>query len=170
MSVALFVGRFQPFHNGHLLAIEEILKENEKVVIVIGSAGQKNTYENPFSLEEREEMIRASLSARGIKDFEIRNVRDFNDDKLWTQAVKRVCRFDTVYSQNPWTLECFEKNKIRTKRHNLYNEKEYNGTQIRKMIAGGEEWKDLVPSEVYGYMKRKGGEERIRKLSRNSKA
>ena len=60
-KTGLFIGRFQPFHNGHLKAIENILEVCEKVIIVIGSAQEKNTPKNPFSSTQRVEMIKAVL-------------------------------------------------------------------------------------------------------------
>ncbi len=164
MTTALFVGRFQPFHLGHLLAIEEILRQNDRVIIVIGSAKQHDTPENPFSLHERTGMIRDSLRARGIRDFEIGSIHDYNDDKLWTGALKRAYEFDAVYSQNPWTLECFERNGVRVKRHRLYHKKEYSGVNIRKRIAAGKEWRDLVPPQVRDSILKIKGEDRIRRL------
>jgi len=164
MTTALFVGRFQPFHMGHLLAIEEILKKHEKVIIIIGSAHDKNTQKNPFSVEERIEMVRDALEARGITSFEISSLEDFHDDRLWTTAIMKAYRFDVIYSQNPWTLECFRKNGVKVKKHRLYEEKKYSGTGIRKRIASGKGWKQLVPEEVYDYIRKIGGEERIRKL------
>ncbi len=164
MSKALFVGRFQPFHLGHLLAIEEILRKNDRVIIIIGSARQRNTPENPFSVEERIEMIKNSLLARGIRDFEIDSLHDFNDDKMWTAAIKRAYRFDAVYSQNPWTIECFKRNGMHVKKHRLYHKRKYSGMNIRKMIAAGKDWKELVPPEVYDFIKKIKGEGRIKKL------
>jgi len=33
----LFVGRFQPFHKGHLRAVKDILGKVDELVIVVGS-------------------------------------------------------------------------------------------------------------------------------------
>ena len=164
MAIALFVGRFQPFHRGHMLAIREILGKNDKVVIVIGSAQQSKTPPNPFSVGERAEMIKNSLEAVGIEDFEITPLRDFNDDRLWTSTIKRTCKFDVAYSCNPWTLRCLEKNGAKVKRHRLYQARKFSGAEIRKRILLGRDWKDLVPPEVHGYLKKIKGDERIRKL------
>jgi nicotinamide-nucleotide adenylyltransferase len=164
MTNALFVGRFQPLHLGHLRAVEEILRHNDHVIIIIGSARQHDTKENPFSLHERTGMIRDSLRARGIRDFEIGSLHDYNDDKLWTGALKKAYEFDAVYSQNPWTLECFKRNGVRVKRHMLYQKRKYSGVNIRKMIAEGKEWRDLVPPEVRDSILKVKGEERIRRL------
>ncbi|MEM1589096.1 MAG: adenylyltransferase/cytidyltransferase family protein, partial [Candidatus Bathyarchaeia archaeon] len=45
----LFVGRFQPFHKGHLQAVKEILDEVDELVIVVGSAQYSHRIDNPFT-------------------------------------------------------------------------------------------------------------------------
>ena len=169
MKKALFVGRFQPFHIGHMLAVEEILRHNDHVIIIIGSARQKGTLENPFSVEERIGMIKDSLLAEGISDFEISSVEDFHDDKLWTSAIMKAYKFDIVYSQNPWTIECFRKNGIKVKRHRLYHKRLYSGVSIRKRIAKGKDWCELVPLQVYEHIQDIKGEERIRELMKTAR-
>ncbi len=162
---ALFVGRFQPFHNGHLKVIKDILKENREVIIVIGSAQEKNTLENPFSEEERKRMVELALKEAGIRNYKIISVRDFNDDEKWVRAIQKVTDFDVVYTMNPWTKRCFEKFGIPVKTHELYEKGVYSGTEIRKRMIRGSEWKHLVPRSVAKFIKSVKGEERIRKLS-----
>lgn len=166
MSNALFVGRFQPFHLGHLRAIEEILSKHDHVVIIVGSARQHDTPDNPFSIVERIEMIKRSMEAGGIKDFEIDSLEDFNDAALWTTAIMDAYKFDAVYSQNPWTIECFEKKGVKVRKHRFYSKRKYSGRMIRKMIAQGKDWKGLVPPEVHDFIMGIKGEERIRQLSK----
>lgn len=168
MATALFVIRAQPLHLGHLKVIKDILKENEKVIIAIGSAQAGNTENNPFSAEEREEMVSRALEADGIKNYEIVKVPDAFDDKLWAGRVKKACRFDVAYSMNPWTIRCFRNAEIKVKKHGLYRRGSCSGTKIRKKILEGGEWEALVPKPVAEYIKRIRGEERIRELSKKS--
>ena len=58
---ALFVGRFQPFHYGHLRALAIILQEVEELIIVVGSAQMSHETDNPFTAGERLEMIKGAL-------------------------------------------------------------------------------------------------------------
>ena len=58
---ALFIGRFQPFHLGHLLLLQRLSKQYDEFIIGIGSSQYQNTYDNPFSEEERRQMIIQSL-------------------------------------------------------------------------------------------------------------
>ena len=63
--VGLFVGRFQPFHNGHLAAVKHALKNVDYLYIVVGSAQRSHERDNPFTAGERIMMIKAALSRGG---------------------------------------------------------------------------------------------------------
>jgi cytidyltransferase-related domain len=69
MSRAFIVGRFQPFHKGHLEVIEEVLKEHDSVIIGIGSAQYSHTLQNPFTAGERHLMISNALETQKIFNF-----------------------------------------------------------------------------------------------------
>src|SRR5579885_505933 len=58
----VFIGRFQPFHNGHYELFKEALNKANTVLIVIGSYNKASDIENPWSAAQREEMIRAALT------------------------------------------------------------------------------------------------------------
>lgn len=60
-KVGVFIGRFQPFHNGHKHVIETALKEFDSVVVMIGSANQPRSARNPFTFEERSQMIKSAF-------------------------------------------------------------------------------------------------------------
>mgnify|MGYP001262099234 CR=1 FL=1 len=47
--VALFIGRFQPFHKGHLSALRWIAAKSSKVIVAIGSAQKSFEPDNPFT-------------------------------------------------------------------------------------------------------------------------
>lgn len=61
-KVGLYIGRFQPFHNGHLYMVKEAMKQCEFLIIAIGSAQESRTEKNPFSIYERYKYIRSALS------------------------------------------------------------------------------------------------------------
>ncbi len=157
---ALFIGRFQPFHNGHMEVIRDMLKENKRITIVI--CGPENPDEkNPFSFGEREEMLRRVLGREGIR-YETREITDVNDDDEWGVNIQKLGEFDVVYSRNPWTIRCMERIGITVKKHRFYKRWKNCGRVIRERILEGKEWKDLVPKEVYEYVREINGEERIR--------
>ena len=106
---ALLIGRFQPFHKGHLQAIKRILKEASELLIVVGSSQFKNTPDNPFSAEERVEMIRLALEAERISGCQIFKVPDINNDHLYpAHVMRRVPSFEVVYTGNDLVQRLFK--------------------------------------------------------------
>src|SRR6185437_9878261 len=60
-ALGIFIGRFQPFHNGHLETVKAILNQCEKLLIIIEEANSERTFRSPFTYAERKEMILRSL-------------------------------------------------------------------------------------------------------------
>ena len=148
MKTGLFIGRFQPFHNAHLADIKRILKDNDFVVIAIGSAQHHLTKDNPYSFEERKKMIEMVMNSSKIKNYKIFPVPDLYNDKRWVEyIVYKLPHFDAVYSGNKWTLNCFKKFGYRSKKITLL--KGISSTIIRDKMAKGKGWKELVPKEIY---------------------
>ena len=86
-DVAVYVGRFQPFHNGHLALLRRALALAPQVVMVIGSAHQARTPKNPFSWHERAEMVRLALTPEERARVQFLPVRDYYDEARWVKAV-----------------------------------------------------------------------------------
>lgn len=60
-KVGLYVGRFQPFHNGHLSIVKEGLTYCARLILVIGSAQESGTERNPFDKDLRRRCIERAL-------------------------------------------------------------------------------------------------------------
>ena len=151
---ALFVCRLQPFHNGHLHAIKKILDKYESVLIAIGSSNASRQRENPFSFDERREMITEVLEKENILyKCKIVGVPDITDDKKWVEEIEKY-DFDVVVTGNDWTRRCLEAN-YETVSPDFLEPEKYNATRIRNIIRLRGEWKFLVPYEVYDFVKRK---------------
>jgi bifunctional NMN adenylyltransferase/nudix hydrolase len=87
-DVAVYIGRFQPFHLGHLALLRGALAAAAHVVIVVGSAFQARSPKNPFTWAERCEMIKLALSSDEQARLKFLPVRDYYDEEKWVRAVR----------------------------------------------------------------------------------
>lgn len=167
----LLIGRFQPFHKGHLYVIKEILKEVDEIIIIIGSAQLSHTLDDPFSAGSRVAMISKGLAEEGIeKHYYIIPIPDVGNNSLWVSHVKSLTPpFRIVYSGNPLVKRLFKEAGIKVKTPPLYNRKEYSGTEIRRRMLAGEAWEHLVPKAVVEIVKETDGIKRLKDLSMNDK-
>ncbi len=159
----LVVGRFQPFHKGHLKALQEALSECDDIVLVIGSAEESHTAANPLTASERYQMILSSLSEDEAARTHIVPVRDINRYSVWVNHIESyVPPFDLAFSNSPITRSLFSQVGYEVRRTKTYSPKEYNGTEIRKRIAAGRKWRHLVPPPVARMVDELGIRERLR--------
>jgi bifunctional NMN adenylyltransferase/nudix hydrolase len=93
-KVAVLIGRFEPFHNGHLANALQALDLAEKVIILVGSSFQPRTPKNPFTYAERKEMINnAIMSARNRANISIHPLRDYKySNNSWISSVQATVR------------------------------------------------------------------------------
>jgi len=84
----VFIGRFQIFHNSHLVIIKKALQISEKLIIVIGSAFRPRDPKNPFTMPERREMILLALTEEERPRVSFTHARDYYyNDIQWAQEV-----------------------------------------------------------------------------------
>lgn len=169
LTRALFVGRFQPFHYGHLYAIEKILEENDELILVVGSAQMSHEPDNPFTAGERIEMMRAALDQAQIppERYLIIPIPDAPAHRVWVSQVEsQIPRFDLVYSNQPLTRRLLIEAGYIVKHIPLFKRGQYEATEIRRRILQGEKWEELVPESVYKIVQEIDGEKRIRDLAK----
>ncbi|GMA13982.1 NUDIX domain-containing protein [Deinococcus metallilatus] len=91
-TFGVYIGRFEPPHQAHLLVMLEALEQVQKLIVVIGSARAARNTKNPFTAEERQEVITAMLLEAGAarSRFCFVQVRDsFYNEGLWLSEVQR---------------------------------------------------------------------------------
>jgi len=164
----LFIGRFQPFHNGHLEAINYILKKTDELIIVIGSSQLSHEKANPFTAGERVSMIRLALNDIGIDSarYLIIPVPDVTVHSTWFSELKSyVPDFEIVFSNEPLTRLLVKEAGFKVSSIPFFKRKLYKATEIRSRILSGENWSDLVPRSVANFIEKSGCAQRIIDMS-----
>ncbi|MDO8553369.1 MAG: nicotinamide-nucleotide adenylyltransferase [Candidatus Micrarchaeota archaeon] len=153
MKRILFIGRFQPFHNGHMYVLKKLLRQYDEVVIVIGSAESEQSWRNPFTAGERVEIISNVLNKEQKLHTVLIPVRDINNHAQWVSHVNRyVPSYEAIYSNNVIVNLLFRKAGVKVL-SGYYKRQVYEGQKIRSMIVNSNlEWKKLVPKEVVKYI------------------
>lgn len=165
METGLFIGRFQPFHNGHLKSITNISNELDELVIGVGSADSSHTSENPFTAGERIRMIDKSLELEETNVY-IVPIVDIERNSVWVGHVESLCpRFDTVYTNNNLVSRLFKESGYNLENHEKVRRDELSGTEVRRRIVEDENWEALVPTEVSKHITRIDGVQRLKMIS-----
>lgn len=86
----VFIGRFQPFHYGHLHIVEKALEQAEQLIIVLGSAYKPRSGKHPFFASEREAMIRLALGEEKAARVKFVAMRDYFDNDKWAKHVSEA--------------------------------------------------------------------------------
>lgn len=146
--LALYIGRFQPFHNGHLYSLRKTSKFADEVIIGIGSSNKSGEQDNPLSDKTREEMVEKVLEEEGLDNvIKIVSLRDFPSDEDWLrELVRLVGKFDVVTGNNDWTNGILQDAGYGVYETGLYNRDELEGVKIREMIRNEDlAWQERVP-------------------------
>lgn len=173
----VFIGRFQPFHNGHKAVIEAALEQAKEVVVVVGSSFAARNIRNPFTFEERKAMIEACFTepqhfsyegAQGrvkIPRVKVVPVSDFPyDDNKWVNAIQKIVDETVPYAKDvglighskdstSYYLNIFPRWKNHVEVPDVGG---INATDIRKALLGNNEERldatSIMPKETFQVM------------------
>lgn len=151
----LLVGRFQPFHAGHLGVVRRIraARPDAPLLLAIGSAEQSYTWENPFTAAERYEMIARALAEARLGGVVPLPVADIQRHALWVRYLEGLLPpFDRVYTNNPLTRLLFERGGYAVESPPLLDRARLEGRRIRSLLASGRPLGDRVPPAVAAYL------------------
>ncbi|HOB17601.1 MAG TPA: nicotinamide-nucleotide adenylyltransferase [Candidatus Methanoculleus thermohydrogenotrophicum] len=167
MSRGFYIGRFQPYHNGHHSVLEQIACSADEIVIGVGSAQLSHTVANPFTAGERVLMITRSLNNLGCP-FYVIPIEDIQRNALWVAQVRSMTPpFDTVYSSNPLVVQLFSEAGMDVQSPDMYERLVHSGTEIRRRMLNGEPWEHLVPPAVVAVIREIRGVERLQRVARS---
>jgi len=161
----LFLGRFQPYHNGHHAVIEKIAQEVDELTIGIGSAQWSHSFDNPFTAGERVMMVRRAIKHLPIITY-VLPIEDIQRNSLYVAHIKTIVPpFSIVYSNNPLIRRLFEEEGTEVRRTEMIERDQYWGDEIRQRMVSGRPWEHLVPPAVVKVIAEINGLERLRQVT-----
>ncbi len=163
----MIIGRFQPFHNGHLHAIKYVMKHEEKIYIGVGSALEAYTKRNPFTFSERFIMIYDTLVEEGIQPtkFYIIPIPDADIHSTWVDIVfTLIPKVSKVYTNDPLTRVLMKERGLTVKPIPLIKREVYAGEEFRRRVVQGENWEEIVPKTVKNIILEMKLDQRLREL------
>ncbi|KTG09685.1 hypothetical protein AUR64_08565 [Haloprofundus marisrubri] len=160
-----YIGRFQPYHNGHHHMVEEIATEVDELVLGIGSAGDSHTPRNPFTAGERVMMLTKSLSEFDLTTYVV-PIEDLDRNSVWVSHVQSMSpSFDVAYSNNPLVVQLFNEAGVEVRQSPMFRREVLEGTELRERMIQDENWRHLVPEAVVNVVEEMDGIERIQRVS-----
>ena len=152
------VARFQPFHNGHKMIIDKMLKESKYITIILGSAQESGTELNPLTPEQRLNLIINLYGER--ENMKIFFMNDLNCSKdAWYKHVLNFLKIHTPQFGFPDAYYCgdmvngdyYNKGEFIIEVVNRELQKGYfdiSATEVREMIRKGDNnWKHYIPKD-----------------------
>jgi nicotinamide-nucleotide adenylyltransferase len=165
MSRGFYIGRFQPYHNGHQSVLERISEVVDEIVIGVGSAQLSHEVDNPFTAGERVLMITRSLKDLKCPIYVI-PIEDIQRNALWVAHVRSMSPpFEKVYSSNPLVIQLFSEAGLAVESPDMYERHTHSGTEIRRRMLNDKPWTELVPAAVVRVIEEVRGVERLKNIA-----
>ena len=161
----LLIGRFQPFHLGHLAALRFALSKVDKLWIGLGSSNKPLQKNNPFSAEERKEMILSSIDESMKQRIQIYFIPDLENHVKWIELIDSlVPKFDTVFTNDELTRHLYSKRDVEVLLIPFVKRDILSGTNIRNMMISDQKWEDLVPEGTKNFLSKTSAKQRLKNL------
>jgi len=142
----LLIGRFQPFHLGHLAALEFALSKVDKLWLGLGSSNKPMEKNNPFSIEERQQMILSSIEDSIKNKISIYPIPDLDNHVKWIENIDTIVPdYEIVFSNDPMTEHLYSKRNVDVITIPFLKRDQLSGTRLRELIKSDQKWDDLVP-------------------------
>lgn len=147
------VARWQPVHKGHVPVLRALCTQSTHALIGIGSSNKYNL-RNPFTLEERVDMLQLVLAE--WENYTLIPVPDLDDGPRWRALVKDLFGpLDLFVTANPSvsSLLSEEYNLIRPVELIPKNDQNrIDGRLVRQAMASNEDWLEFVPKRIADYI------------------
>ena len=161
----LLIGRFQPFHLGHLDALHFALSKVDKLWIGLGSSNKPPEKNNPFSAEERQQMILNSIDDSIKNKIEIYFIPDFENHQKWVEHIDKIVpKFDIIFTNDEMTEYLYSKRGKKVSSIPFTTRDVLSGTNIRDLIISDQTWENLVPYGTRKFLNQINAKQRLKNL------
>ncbi|MEC4849149.1 MAG: nicotinamide-nucleotide adenylyltransferase [Nitrosarchaeum sp.] len=161
----LLIGRFQPFHLGHLDALHFALSKVDKLWVGLGSSNKSLDKNNPFSVEERKEMILSSIDDSMKQRIQIYFIPDLDNHIKWIELINTIVpKSDIIFTNDELTRHLYSKRNVTVMSIPFVKRNILSGTNIRNMIISDQKWEDLVPEGTKHFLNKISGKQRLKNL------
>lgn len=161
----LLIGRFQPFHLGHLEALKFALSKVDKLWVGLGSSNKPVEKNNPFTAEQRKEMILSSIDDSMKEKISIYFIPDVDNHIRWIEKIDTIVpKFDIIFSNDDLTKHLYSKRNIQVLSIPFLNRESLSGTNIRDLIICDQNWDNLVSTGTRNFLERTGAREFLKNL------
>ena len=161
----LLIGRFQPFHFGHLDALQFALSKVDKLWVGLGSSNLPPQKDNPFSAEQRKEMILSSVDEIIKEKIAIYFIPDLDNHIKWIEKIDTIVpKFDIVFSNDELTKRLYSKRSVKVITIPFLKREKLSGTNIRNLIISDQKWDDLVPEGTKIFLEKINAKNHLKNL------
>jgi nicotinamide-nucleotide adenylyltransferase len=151
------VARWKPVHLGHAAVLEALCDRADRAVVGIGSSNRYDA-SNPFTAAETVDMIRIALAGRA--NYRLVGVPDLGHGPRWRRMVLELFGpLDLFVTANSYVRDLLRDDYLVVHPGWLVPRERHvavDGTMVRRRMARGENWRELVPAEIAAYLDRRG--------------
>lgn len=173
MKRALYIGRFQGFHLGHLDVVQHMdaAPDIDEILIVLGSTQYDHQHKspvapwshNPFTEAERREMIEAGLAGMVRKPWSLHPVPDYHDWTKWYAHIERhVPAYEVLYTSDAAEKRWFSEHGKEVR--GFPRHRRFHAGSIRTWIAAGQDYRHAMPGPTADIVDRIAPRERLKAL------
>jgi nicotinamide-nucleotide adenylyltransferase len=158
------VARWRPVHLGQAVVLRALCDRAEEAIIGIGSSNRYNV-RNPFTAEETMDMIRLALPVQD--NYSLLPVPDLDNGPRWRKMILEMFGpLDTFVTENPYVTNLLSNDYKIIRPVSLVPDDQkiaVNGTMVRRAMAEGDGWQEMVPAAVAEYLIQNKLDQRFRK-------
>jgi nicotinamide-nucleotide adenylyltransferase len=158
------VARWRPVHLGQAAVLSALCDRAEQAFIGIGSANRYNL-RNPFTAKETMEMIHLTLDGR--HNYTLLPINDLDDGPRWRKMILDIFGpLDLFVTENPYVTSLLAEDYKIVRPVSLIAEENkipINGTMVRRAMAEGDDWREMVPAAVADFLIKNKLDQRFRR-------